>query len=421
MAGANGVAHNEAASSDSGDLRGAFQRRRRALLAQEDARVNLTSDTIDEYADLLQKRHRTQGSVFVFPATFWKSQANRPPTTLPTELPLLGKDHDSLVFPIYQEEGIGKGWYGVFVGRRSPQRLVFAVVDSTDAVDEVHMAEALSILCYLQKQGCMGRSQNVSFTEPEPGLTREPEGGANADSGVFFLRALACFLATPKTFFHNAVQKIPLRWAYANSSVFSAAHTTRTALLEELKEEQRSCFVDWVMHGSVALCDEYAGDDQTEKRHLLRLYSKKAERIASELVQNCRDDQAEASTAPAIEREPPNDRPAAAAAPGPAPGPAPAPAPAPRVDGHATVPATRPQSNRPPAPSNHLRHSVSRTVTPQPAARFVRAATAQMELDEMEVDEEVEILSERPSTTGNGVAVDIAPGSHTTNIFVARE
>lgn len=128
---ANSVASTD---TDARLSRQAIFEKRRALQIQEDSDSTFSEDVIDAYVKLLQEENKTQGRVVILPATFWKTQSGKQPTSLPTGLPaLLAKNNDSVVFPIYQNgpdretATTKKGWYGLFIGRITDKEFVFAV------------------------------------------------------------------------------------------------------------------------------------------------------------------------------------------------------------------------------------------------------------------------------------------------------
>ncbi|KIH86543.1 hypothetical protein SPBR_08345 [Sporothrix brasiliensis 5110] len=436
--------HNNAASPTADDARAVFVKKRRALMALEDPSADINADTIDASAEQLQTRNRTQDNVYIFPSTFWKSQGDRPSPALPTQRPLLAKDRDSLVFPIYHEHGDSKGWYGVFVQRRAPMKFVFAVVDPTHPTDAWKTTEAIDIFRFLQAQGCLCDHPAASFFNPDPGLPRAAHGSSDAHSGVSFLRALSCFLHSPKAFFDSAVHGVPLRWARTSSRVASAAHMTRASILDDLKETIHRDFVDEAIQDFVSRVDEYANGQAQEKRHLLILHAEAAGRAATQLVEESQDSPPESRTngadaADATAGATASDAPVAATSAATATSSAPAVSRENVVDGHATVPATRPRSTRASSPSysHFFPRSLSRTVTPRPAGPatpaatpaataapgaqptstvaaeiFVRAATA-----EMEVDEELDVR-EVPPPNVRGSVVDTDGESRTNNVFV---
>ncbi|ERT03241.1 hypothetical protein HMPREF1624_01547 [Sporothrix schenckii ATCC 58251] len=443
----NDSSHNNAASPAADDVRAVFVKKRRTLMALEDPSADINADTIDASAEQLQTRNRTQDNVYIFPSMFWKSQGDRPYPALPTQRPLLAKDRDSLVFPIYHEHGDNKGWYGVFVHRRAPVKFVFAVVDPTHPADAWKMTEAIDIFRFLQAQGCLCDHPAASFFNPDPGLPRAAHGSSDAHSGVSFLRALGCFLHSPKAFFDSAVHGMPLRWARTSSRVASAAHMTRASILDDLKESIHRDFVDEAIQDFVSRVDEYANGHVQEKRHLLILHAEAAGRAATQLVEESQDSPPESRTnradaADATAGETASDAPVAATSAATSAATASSSAPVVSrenvVDGHATVPATRPRSTRASSPSysHFFPRSLSRTVTPRPAGPaapsapaataapgaqptptaaaeiFVRAATA-----EMEVDEEIDVC-EVPPPNVRSSAVDTDVERRTNNAFV---
>lgn len=336
-----GGSKNSSGSSGLDQIPKFLLRKRQELLAEEDESIPLSADTIDAYTEFLKKRHKLQDRVFAFPATFWRSQSDKQPTELPTDKPLLANVHDSLIFPIYQAEGTGKGWYGVFVGRQAHAKFLFAIInttsDGTTDNEDPHQNEAANIFLFLQRQGLLGRNATVTFAQTNPNLnsSRAPDtADPVTDSGVLFLRVLVCFFAHPNTFFHDVAQGHDLySTVHGKPGTTDYDIPTRKSALAELRTELHQQFVSWADERFAVLVDEYTGGNVTEKRHVLLLHAISANEMMdlvgdSQDNQDGHDDRGAEAASPETVQEIRSDL-QESAAPAPATTPAPARAPVP--------------------------------------------------------------------------------------------
>lgn len=199
-----------------------------------------------EYVNYLMWRYRSNmrdKTVFVF-SSYWRTEketSSGAPVVLPMAI------HRYLVLPMFRDDC----WYGVFVQRIPGRRMVFSFLD---AMGQSHESDVPHIRNFLAKynatlappedRGSSTFYPDHNSLQPRQNSTTDTNANAaaNADTSVFFVRALACFLQDPEGFFQSVTQETPLAWGEA---VLASAHSiTRKRILQTLRSTTERRFAD---------------------------------------------------------------------------------------------------------------------------------------------------------------------------------